>query len=41
MDPLLAAEILVIDGSSKKKTATPLAVPPLFSAVLAKRLKVR
>jgi len=41
VDALLAAEILVIDGSAKKKTAAPLALPPLFSAVLVKRLRVR
>jgi hypothetical protein len=41
MDTSLAAEILVIDGSAKKKTATLPAVPPLFSAVLVKRLRVR
>jgi hypothetical protein len=36
MDTSLAAEILVIDGSAKKKTAGPLAVPSLFSAFLRK-----
>src|SRR4051812_42143214 len=30
MDTSLAAEILVIDGSARKKTATLLAVPSLF-----------
>jgi hypothetical protein len=33
MDPSVPAEILAADGSATEKTANPLAVPPLLSAV--------